>query len=203
MKDSVDIVYMMIDMEDLQRLYPIGIQTFSKIREGNYLYIDKTAYVYRMTHSDSGYMFLGRPRRFGKSLLTSTLHSYFSGRKELFRGLAIEKLEKEWTGYPVLHFDMSMAKHADKDGLESLLDFMLAEYESMFNIDVVSENANLRLTNLIKRAYEQTGKKVVVLIDEYDAPLLDVVHEQDNLNVLRNIMRKFYSPLKSCDPYLS
>lgn len=189
-------------MEDLQRLYPIGIQTFSKIREGNYLYIDKTAYVYRMTHSDSGYMFLGRPRRFGKSLLTSTLHSYFSGRKELFRGLAIEKLEKEWTGYPVLHFDMSMAKHADKDGLESLLDFMLAEYESMFNIDVVSENANLRLTNLIKRAYEQTGEKVVVLIDEYDAPLLDVVHEQDNLNVLRNIMRNFYSPLKACDPYL-
>ena len=106
-----------IDMEDLQRLYPIGIQTFSEIRERNYLYIDKTEYVYRMTHSSSKYMFLSRPRRFGKSLLTSTLHSYFSGREDLFRGLAMEKLEKEWIQYPVLHFDMSMAKHVDKDSL--------------------------------------------------------------------------------------
>ncbi|RHB29767.1 hypothetical protein DW890_08705, partial [Bacteroides ovatus] len=270
----------MIDMEDLQRLYPIGIQTFSKIREGNYLYIDKTEYVYRMTHSASSYMFLSRPRRFGKSLLTSTLHSYFSGRKELFHGLAMEKLEKEWTEYPVLHFDMSMAKHVDKGGLERLLDFMLAEYERTFAINAVEGDANLRLVNLIKRAYEQTGKKVVVLIDEYDAlekewteypvlhfdmstakhadseqllqelnlklygyeqiygrleeevnpnqrlmglikrayeqtgkkvvvlideydaPLLDVVHERENLDVLRNIMRNFYSPLKACDPYL-
>jgi len=154
----------MIDMEDLQRLYPIGIQTFSKIREGNYLYIDKTEYVYRMTHSASSYMFLSRPRRFGKSLLTSTLHSYFSGRKDLFHGLAMEKLEKEWTEYPVLHFDMSMAKHVDKGGLERLLDFMLAEYERTFAINAVEGDANLRLVNLIKRAYEQTGKKVVVIL---------------------------------------
>lgn len=189
-------------MENMPRLYPIGIQTFSKIREGNYLYIDKTEYIYRMTHSASTYMFLSRPRRFGKSLLTSTLHSYFSGRKELFEGLAMEKLEKEWTEYPVLHFDMSGAKHVDKDRLERLLDFMLAEYERQFHIEVVGGDANLRLTNLIKRASEQTGKKVVVLIDEYDAPLLDVVHERENLGVLRNIMRNFYSPLKSCDPYL-
>ena len=154
-----------------RRLYPIGIQTFSKLREGNYVYVDKTELVYRMTHGASGYIFLSRPRRFGKSLLTSTLHSYFEGRKDLFEGLAIECLEKEWTSYPVLHFDMSTAKHMDKD-------------------------------RLIKRAYAQTGQKVVVLIDEYDAPLLDVVHEEKELPKLRDVMRNFYSPLKACDPYL-
>ena len=188
-------------METLQRLYPIGIQTFSEIREKNYLYIDKTEYVYRMTHF-AKYVFLSRPRRFGKSLLTSTLHSYFSGRKDLFQGLAMERLEKEWIEYPVLHFDMSMAKHVDKGRLERLLDFMLSDYERTFGLDPTAGDANLRLTRLIKCAYEKTGKKVVVLIDEYDAPLLDVVHEKENLGVLRNIMRNFYSPLKACDPYL-
>ena len=192
----------MIDMEDLQRLYPIGIQTFSKIREGNYLYVDKTGYVYRMTHSASSYMFLSRPRRFGKSLLTSTLHSYFSGRKELFHGLAMEKLEKEWTEYPVLHFDMSTAKHADSEQLLQELNLKLYGYEQIYGRLEEEVNPNQRLMGLIKRAYEQTGKKVVVLIDEYDAPLLDVVHERENLDVLRNIMRNFYSPLKACDPYL-
>ena len=189
-------------MEDLQRLYPIGIQTFAKIREGNYLYIDKTEYVYRMTHSASSYMFLSRPRRFGKSLLTSTLHSYFSGRKELFHGLAMEKLEKEWTEYPVLHFDMSTAKHADSEQLLQELNLKLYGYEQIYGRLEEEVNPNQRLMGLIKRAYEQTGKKVVVLIDEYDAPLLDVVHERENLDVLRNIMRNFYSPLKACDPYL-
>ena len=189
-------------MESLQRRYPIGIQTFFKIREENYLYIDKTEYIYQMTHSASGYVFLSRPRRFGKSLLASTLHSYFSGRKELFRGLAMERLETEWTEYPVLHFDMSMAKHVDKERLERLLDFMLSDYERAFGLDATDGDANLRLTRLIKRAYEQTGRQVVVLIDEYDAPLLDVVHEKENLDVLRNVMCNFYSPLKACDPYL-
>ena len=189
-------------MEDLQRLYPIGIQTFSKIREGNYLYVDKTEYVYRMTHSASSYMFLSRPRRFGKSLLTSTLHSYFSGRKDLFHGLAMEKLEKEWTEYPVLHFDMSTAKHADSEQLLQELNLKLYGYEQIYGRLEEEVNPNQRLMGLIKRAYEQTGEKVVVLIDEYDAPLLDVVHERENLDVLRNIMRNFYSPLKACDPYL-
>ena len=172
-------------MEDLQRLYPIGIQTFSKIREGNYLYIDKTEYVYRMTHSASSYMFLSRPRRFGKSLLTSTLHSYFSGRKEQFHGLAMEKLEKEWTEYPVLHFDMSTAKHADSEQLLQELNLKLYGYEQIYGRLEEEVNPNQRLMGLIKRAYEQTGKKVVVLIDEYDAPLLDVVHERENLELVK------------------
>lgn len=185
-----------------RRLYPIGIQTFSKLREGNYVYVDKTKLVYRMTHGASSYIFLSRPRRFGKSLLTSTLHSYFDGRKDLFEGLAIEKLEKEWTSYPVFHFDMSLGKHLDKEQLNRYLLFQLADMERRYGLNMDSEDANLRLTNLIKCAYEQTGQKVVVLIDEYDAPLLDVVHEEENLPVLRNVMRNFYSPLKACDPYL-
>ena len=185
-----------------RQLYPIGIQTFSEIRGKGYLYIDKTEYVYRMTHSDSKYVFLSRPRRFGKSLLASTLHAYFEGRKELFEGLAIEKLEVEWTGYPVLHFDMSMAKHVDKERLNGMLNYMLSEYEREYDCRIADPDANVRLTNLIKCVFEQTGRQVVVLIDEYDAPLLDVIHEEKNLPVLRDVMRNFYSPLKACDPYL-
>ena len=154
-----------------------------------------------MTHSASDYMFLSRPRRFGKSLLTSTLHSYFSGHKELFRGLAIEKLEKEWMEYPVLHFDMSTAKHVDEEQLFQELNLKLLIRRNLWKVKE-EINPNQRLMGLIKRAYQQTGKKVVVLIDEYDAPLLDVAHERENLDVLRNIMRNFYSPLKACDPYL-
>ena len=111
------------------RRYPIGIQTFSELVNKHYLYIDKTEYVYRMAHGDSKYLFLNRPRRFGKSLLTSTLHAYFEGRKELFQGLAIEQLETEWTPYPVLHFDMSTAKHADKEALVLELERKLLQYE--------------------------------------------------------------------------
>ena len=186
----------------LRRLYPIGIQTFEKIRNGNYLYIDKTEYVYRMVHSASNYIFLSRPRRFGKSLLTSTLEAYFEGRRELFKGLALERLETEWTEYPVLRFDMSTAKHVDKERLESELNLKLIEYENVYGRGEGEENVNQRFQGIIRRAYEQTGRQVVVLIDEYDAPLLDVVHEEKNLPILRNIMRNFYSPLKACDPYL-
>ncbi len=181
---------------------PVGIQTFEKIIEGNYLYIDKTEYVYNLAKSAPTYYFLSRPRRFGKSLLTSTLKSYFEGRRELFKGLAIDKLETEWTQYPVLHFDMSTAKHVDKEQLESMLRFQLSEYERIYGKAEDAEKINDRLKSLIIRACEQTGRKVVVLIDEYDAPLLDVMHEEENLPVLRNVMRNFYSPLKACDPYL-
>ena len=116
-------------MERQGRLYPIGIQTFEKIRVGNYMYIDKTEYVYRMVHSASNYIFLSRPRRFGKSLLTSTLKAYFEGRKELFKDLAVERLETEWTEYPVLRFDMSTAKHVDKERLESELNHQVLATE--------------------------------------------------------------------------
>ena len=184
------------------RRCPIGIQTFEKVREGDYLYVDKTELVYQIVH-DYSCVFLSRPRRFGKSLLVSTLHSYFEGRKELFKGLAIEALEKEWTAYPVLHFDMSTAKHLDVERLELELSNKLTRYEEMYGKGPSDEaNLNQRLEGLILRASMQTGQKVVVLIDEYDAPLLDVVHEEERLPQLRQVMRNFFSPLKACDPYL-
>lgn len=185
-----------------RQLYPIGRQYFPEIRKGNFLYIDKTEYVYKMTHSDSKYIFLSRPRRFGKTLLTYTLHSYFTGKRELFKGLAIENLEKEWTEYPVLHFDMSLGKHLEKDELECYLISQLIPYEKKFGLEADGAYANLRLAGLIKHVYERTGRQAVILIDEYDAPLLDVVHESKALNVLRNVMRNFYSPLKAYDGYL-
>lgn len=184
------------------KLYPVGIQTFERIRKEDKLYIDKTEYVYRMTHSGGCYFFLSRPRRFGKSLLTSTFQSYFEGKKELFEGLAIEKLEKDWTEYPVLHFDMSGGKHLEKEELETYLGYQLAEKEAAYGIDEPKLGVNNRLTDLIVTAYQKTGRQVVVLIDEYDAPLLDVVHEETSLKLLRQVMRNFYSPLKKCEPYL-
>lgn len=189
-------------INQIPRLYPLGIQTFEKIRKGDMLYLDKTAYIYRMTHGASPYVFLSRPRRFGKSLLVSTLKSYFEGKKELFEGLAIEKLEKEWTAYPVLHFSLAGGKFMDKEQLESHLSFLLSEKEKLFGIESQSSLYNTRLINLIQTAYQQTGKQVVLLIDEYDAPLLDVVHEEENLTQLRQVMRNFYSPIKDADPYL-
>ena len=187
---------------DALKLYPVGIQTFERIRKEDKLYVDKTEYIYRMTHSGGCYFFLSRPRRFGKSLLTSTFQSYFEGKKELFKGLAIEKLEQEWTEYPVLHFDMSGGKHMEKKELEEYLGYQLAKKEATYGITTPQNGANNRLTDLIQTAYRKTGKQVVVLIDEYDAPLLDVVHEETSLQVLRNVMRNFYSPLKMCEPYL-
>ena len=184
------------------KLYPVGIQTFERIRKENKLYIDKTEYVYRMTHSGGCYFFLSRPRRFGKSLLVSTFESYFSGKKELFEGLAIEKLEQEWMEYPVLHFDMSGGKHMEKEQLEDYLSNRLEAEERKWGITHTKRGANDRLTELITTAYEISGKQVVVLIDEYDAPMLDVAHDKETLDVLRNLMRNFFSPLKMCEPML-
>ena len=178
------------------KLYPIGMQTFSEIREEDFLYVDKTEYIYRMTHTSGKYFFLSRPRRFGKSLLVSTMQSYFEGKKELFKGLAVEKLEKEWTEYPVLHFDMSGGKHMEPEQLELYLGYILEDQEKKWGINEPRIGANNRLIDLINTAYEKSGKQVVVLIDEYDAPMLDVTHEKEQLDVLRNIMRNFFSPLK-------
>ena len=184
------------------KLYPVGIQTFERIRKENKLYIDKTEYVYRMTHSGGCYFFLSRPRRFGKSLLVSTFESYFSGKKELFEGLAIEKLEQKWMEYPVLHFDMSGGKHMEKEQLEDYLSNRLEAEERKWGTTHSKRGVNDRLTELITTAYEISGKQVVVLIDEYDAPMLDVAHERKTLDELRNVMRNFYSPLKMCEPML-
>ena len=178
------------------KLYPIGMQTFSEIREEDFLYVDKTEYIYRMTHTSGKYFFLSRPRRFGKSLLVSTMQSYFEGKKELFKGLAVDKLEKEWTEYPVLHFDMSGGKHMEPEQLELYLGYILEDQEKKWGINEPRIGANNQLIDLINTAYEKSGKQVVVLIDEYDAPMLDVAHEKEQLDVLRNIMRNFFSPLK-------
>ena len=185
-----------------RKLYPIGIQTFERIRKEDKFYVDKTEYIYRMPHTDGTYFFLSRPRRFGKSLLVSTFKSYFEGKKELFEGLAIEKLEKEWTAYPVLHFSLAGGKHMEKEQLDRYLLYILKENEDRFGVDCDSPDPNVRLLNLIKTVTAKTGKQAVVLIDEYDAPLLDVAHEKEKLDVLRNTMRNFYSPLKDCEPLL-
>ena len=189
-------------MDKIVNKYPVGIQTFSKIRENGYLYIDKTQYIVDFREKQMSYVFLSRPRRFGKSLFASTLQAYFEGRKELFEGLAIADYEKEWVKHPVLHFDLSGAKHFDADALNNYLNLQLLPYEKLYGKGEGEIRPNERLDGIVKRACEQTGKKVVVIIDEYDAPLLDVVHEKDNLRQLRLIMQNFYSPLKKLDPYL-
>ena len=186
---------------ELKRL-PVGIQTYEKLVDNNCLYVDKTQFIYKMIKLGN-YVFLSRPRRFGKSLLVSTLEAYFEGKKHLFKGTFIDGVEKDWTEYPVLRFDMSTAKHVDAESLTIELAGKLTDYEKIYGPNDASKpNLNQRLEGLIQRAYEQTGKQVVVLIDEYDAPLLDVAHEKTQLDDLRQIMRNFYSPLKACDKYL-
>ena len=190
-----------MDSKTLKRL-PVGIQTFPKLVEQDCLYIDKTEYIYKMINY-SNYIFLSRPRRFGKSLLVSTIQSYFEGRRELFKGLYIDSVEKEWAAYPVLRFDMSTAKHGGPEELTQELSSKLSKYELVYGKGLPDEtNLNQRLLGLIERAHVQKGRKTVVLIDEYDAPLLDVAHRTDELCQLREIMRNFYSPLKYCDPHL-
>ena len=181
--------------------YPIGIQTFSEIRNNDFLYIDKTKYIYEITHPGK-YVFLSRPRRFGKSLLTSTFDAYFSGRKDLFKGLAIEKLEKEWTEYPVLHFTLAMAKMGTVEDLFNQINNQLARMERKYGVVCDGDDITTRFYNLVTNLYGKTSKQVVVLIDEYDAPLITVLHDPERLEKMRTALQSFYSPLKDLDPYL-
>jgi len=185
----------------MAKKYPIGIQTFSEVVEKKYQYVDKTGYVYDIANNYK-YVFLSRPRRFGKSLLTSTLKSYFEGRKELFEGMEAGRLETEWTQYPVLRFDISTAKHQGREELISELENKLAQYEKVYPREKSQKTINQRMEGLIQHAHEQTGRQVVVLIDEYDAPLLDVLNDKEALKANREVMRNFYSPLKANDEHL-
>ena len=181
--------------------YPIGIQTFEKIRKGGFLYVDKTKYVYDVCHPGQ-FVFLSRPRRFGKSLLTSTFDAYFSGRKELFKGLAIEKLETEWKHYPVLHFDLSDIKKGTTEECELNLHSQLQDFERTYGCEKASDELTIRFRELVKNISRKTESQVVVLIDEYDAPLLTVLHDSERLEPMRTLLQSFYSPLKKLDQYL-
>ena len=185
----------------VERIYPVGIQTFSDIIKRGCVYVDKTDLIYKLTKKYK-YVFLSRPRRFGKSLLSTTLHSYFAGEKDLFKGLAIEGLEKDWTEYPVLHFDMSTFKNCNLKDLQSKFNYKLSEYESIWGNNPESETPGDRFKNLIISAKEQTGKPVIIIIDEYDAPLLDVLHNEDRLSEIRTVIQEFYAPIKANDEYI-
>ena len=185
----------------VERIYPVGIQKFSDIIKKECVYVDKTDLIYKLTKKYK-YVFLSRPRRFGKSLLSTTLHSYFAGEKDLFKGLAIEGLEKDWTEYPVLHFDMSTFKNCNLKDLQSKFNYKLSEYESIWGNNPESETPGDRFKNLIISAKEQTGKPVIIIIDEYDAPLLDVLHNEDRLAEIRTVIQEFYAPIKANDEYI-
>ncbi len=180
-----------------ERRYPVGIQTFSRLREEGYVYIDKTDLMWKMTRV-SPFIFLSRPRRFGKSLLTTTLCSFFRGERDLFEGLKVMELEKEWKSYPVLHIDVSMAKGRENTAeLRKALMFQMEPYCEKYALSQISATPGEVFSGLIRRAYEQTNRQVVVVIDEYDAPLLEVLHEEEQLGGYRRVMQEFYQCLKA------
>ena len=187
-------------MEQVRKL-PIGIQTFEKLREGNYLYVDKTAMVYQLASASVPY-FLSRPRRFGKSLLLSTFEAYFEGRKDLFQGLAIEKLETEWESYPVFHLDLNARKYETFADLTAMLNQYLERWELKYGTEKQDRSPEERFAYMIEQAYEQTGKQVVVLVDEYDKPLLQALLDESLLSEYRRTLKAFYGVLKSSDRYL-
>ena len=184
-----------------ERRYPVGIQTFSEIIREGYVYVDKTDLAWQLTNY-AKFIFMSRPRRFGKSLLTSTLESYFRGDREIFEGLKIMQLEKEWKQHPVLRFDLSGAKHLRPQGVREELSRLLDKMESVYGVNPRETTPGMRLAGLIDRAYAQTGQQVAVIIDEYDAPLLDVLHENEQLKEMREVMQEFYQRLKMQEPYI-
>ena len=200
-----NIHYLCIKSEELTNLktyihmlYPIGIQSFADIRTRGFVYVDKTALVYQMALRGKFY-FLSRPRRFGKSLLVSTMEAYFLGKKELFKGLAIEKLETDWVQYPVLHIDFNTGKYDKEADLDDFLNDLLAQWEQVYGSRPTEVNAELRFKGVIRRACEQTGKQVVVLVDEYDKPLLNSIDNKPLYDAYRNTLKAFFSVLKSLD----
>ena len=185
-----------------QRLFPVGIQDFEKIITRGLVYVDKTEYVYNLAHMGGDAIFLSRPRRFGKSLLCSTLEYYFQGRKDLFKGLAIEKLEKDWTEYPVFHFDMALCKRDDVAMVEVQLDQQLQNFEKIYGCSGGGLDAGGRLERLIRIAHKRTGKEVVLIFDEYDSPALNVIDDDDKLTAIKSIYNSFYYPVKNLNKYL-
>ena len=179
-------------------LYPIGIQNFEKLREGGYTYVDKTALIYKLAASGT-YYFLSRPRRFGKSLLISTMDAYFSGKKELFKGLAMEQMEKGWIQYPVLHLDLNGITYSSEDVLDQVLNDKLSDWEAEYGITASSTVPGLRFQNIIDAAYESTGHKVVILIDEYDKPIVDNLVNPELADNFKKTLQGFYSVLKAKD----
>lgn len=181
--------------------YPIGIQDFDKIINEGYTYVDKTELIYKLVHEGS-YYFLSRPRRFGKSLLMSTLEAYFSGKRELFKDLAIEKLEEDWTAYPVLHLDLNTGKYNSKDSLTHALDDFLSRLEANYGTFHSEKTLELRFMGIIERIYHKTGKPVVILVDEYDKPLLQSINNKELQEDFRATLKAFYSVLKTQDRYI-
>ncbi len=182
--------------------YPIGIQNFQKLRNSGFLYVDKTAFVYQLV-STEGYYFLSRPRRFGKSLFLSTLEAYFQGKKELFKGLALERLEKDWKVYPVLHLDLNVGKFDTPEAPHERLDHYLSGWEKTYDvIPETSQSPATRFENVISRAYEKTGQKVVILVDEYDKPLLQAIGNKALQDEYRAMLMSVYGVTKSMDGYI-
>ena len=179
-------------------IYPVGVQNFEKIRKEGYVYVDKTALIHRLVKSGT-YYFLSRPRRFGKSLLISTLEAYFSGKKHLFEGLAIEDLETEWNEYPVLHFDLNAKKFDAVEDLYELVGRQLERYELQYETVAVDQSLDGRFYNLVMSIADKTHKRVVILVDEYDKPLLQTIGNSELQNTYREILKAFYGVMKSCD----
>lgn len=183
------------------KIYPIGVQNFEKLRKEDYYYIDKTSLIYKLVKTGS-YYFLSRPRRFGKSLLISTLEAYFQGKKELFEGLDIEKLEKNWIQYPILHLDLNTEKYNTPESLEKLLNDNLEAWERMYGARPSETSLSLRFSGIIQRACEQTGQRVVILVDEYDKPMLQAIGNDSLQEAFRSTLKAFYGALKSKDGYI-